>query len=66
MDSVKEFAGTVTAIAIWVALIVLTVGAWIQHFITTISDELWVLLVLGAIVPPIGMLHGWLVWAGVL
>ena len=49
-----------------IAIIVATAGAWIQHFITTVSEEMWVLLVVGAILPPVGVLHGWLVWVGVL
>ena len=49
-----------------IAVILATVGAWIQHFITTVSEEMWVLLVVGAIMPPVGVLHGWLVWTGVL
>ena len=55
----------VFAIAAWVAVILATFGAYVQHFITTVSSEQWVLMVLGAIIPPIGMLHGWLVWLGV-
>lgn len=48
------------------ATMILMVGAWIQHFITSIAQELWVLLVLGAVIPPLGVLHGILVWLGVL
>lgn len=43
-----------------------TFGAYIQHFVTAINEEMWVLLVLGAVIFPVGMLHGWLVWLGVL
>lgn len=49
-----------------IAVILATAGAWVQHFITTVSEEMWVLLVVGAIIPPVGVLHGWLVWIGVL
>lgn len=49
-----------------VAFVLATVGAWVQHLITTVSEEMWVLLVVGAIIPPVGVLHGWLVWFGVL
>ncbi|MDX1486599.1 MAG: hypothetical protein R3268_00255 [Acidiferrobacterales bacterium] len=56
----------ITGILIYLTIIVLTLGAWIQHFVTTVTEELWVLLVVGAIFPPVGVMHGWLIWAGVL
>jgi len=56
----------ILGITIWVAVFLATAGAWIQHFITTIQQEMWVLLVVGALAPPVGVLHGWLVWLGVL
>lgn len=53
-------------IIFFIGIALATVGAWVQHFITTVSEEMWVLLVVGAIIPPVGVLHGWLVWFGVL
>lgn len=47
-------------------LLVVPFSAWIQHFITSINEELWVLLVIGVFVFPIGILHGFLVWFGVV
>lgn len=54
------------AVAVLIMVLTATVGAYIQHFITTVSQELWVVMVVGAIIPPVGMLHGWLVWLNVL
>lgn len=51
---------------LFVGVMLATVGAYIQHFVTSINEEMWVLLVLGAVIFPLGMLHGWLVWLGVL
>jgi len=57
---------TIINLSIFAAVFLATVGAYVQHFITSVSNEQWVLMVLGAIIPPVGMLHGWLVWLGVL
>jgi uncharacterized protein YacL len=39
------------------------IGAWIEHIVTTIrSDRLWLLLI-GALVFPIGIINGLMVWA---
>jgi len=53
-------------IIFFIGIALATFGAYIQHFVTAINEEMWVLLVLGAVIFPVGMLHGWLVWAGVL
>ena len=62
----KDMMRVLAAVFLWLSIVVATLGAWVQHFITSVSQEMWVLMVLGAIAPPIGMLHGWLVWLGVL
>ncbi|WP_422023423.1 hypothetical protein [Pyruvatibacter mobilis] len=40
--------------------------AWVQHIITCITTEAWVLLVVGAFAFPVGVIHGWLIWFGVV
>ena len=66
MSIIKEIAEWLFWLAVLCALVMATIGAWIQHFITSIAEEMWVLLIIGVIVPPLGWLHGWLVWLGVL
>lgn len=61
-----KITGTITGLAFLAVVLIATLGAYIQHFITAINEEMWVLLVLGAVLFPVGMLHGWLVWLGVL
>jgi hypothetical protein len=46
--------------------LVLLLGPYIQHFIRTIEDDRMVLLIVGAILFPLGWLHGLLIWLGVL
>lgn len=49
---------------VFLTLILCLIPAWITHVIYTISHELWVLLVVGALVPPVGIVHGFMVWFG--
>lgn len=55
------------------ALLAATLGAWLTHIIVAInalvsdaavSVGYGFLLVAGAIIPPVGMIHGWGVWIG--
>lgn len=46
------------AIAVWL------ICAWITHVIVCISTSKWLLLIAGAIVFPVGCVHGTGVWLG--
>jgi hypothetical protein len=47
-------------------LFLLTIfSAWLTHIVTCAGDQLWAFLIAGAIVFPIGILHGFGVWLGV-
>lgn len=39
-------------------------GAWVTHCATCIMGGSWFLLIMGAIVAPVGVVHGWLIWCG--
>jgi hypothetical protein len=39
--------------------------AWITHVVVCIKASAWVLLVVGAFIAPIGVIHGIMVWLGV-
>lgn len=41
------------------------VGGWITHIITCLSDGSWGFLIAGALLPPIGIIHGIGIWFGV-
>ena len=45
-------------IAIWVA------AAWLTHVIVSIQSAKWLLLLAGAIIFPVGCVHGTGVWFG--
>ncbi len=60
-----DFFTSITNLAVTIIFLVLTLGAWIQHVITCILNEQWILLAFGVIVPPVGWIHGIGVWFGV-
>jgi divalent metal cation (Fe/Co/Zn/Cd) transporter len=45
-----------------VVLIFATVAAWLTHIFTCFADGLWGFLIAGAILFPIGILHGIYLW----
>jgi len=55
---VGGFFGT---IAIWITCI----AAWITHVVVCIQNEQWILLAIGAIGFPIGIIHGIGQWFGI-
>lgn len=52
------------SVVIAVGLGLLGFFSWLQHLITCFSEGLWGFLVAGAILPPIGMVHGIGIWLG--
>jgi len=56
--------GVILGSLFWIAFTVTNIAAWITHVVITIQAEQWVLLVVGAIFFPIGLIHGWGSWFG--
>lgn len=53
--------------AVMPLILVLTfIAAWITHVVVCIGTSSWVLLAIGALVFPVGIVHGFAVWFGVL
>lgn len=48
------------------AMFFVALSAWITHVITCIKASAWILLAFGCLVFPVGVIHGWCVWFGVL
>ena len=46
------------------ALVVWVVSAWLTHVVVSIKTASWLLLLAGAIVVPVGCIHGTGVWFG--
>ena len=52
------------ASAVFLLFLLSCIPAWITHVIYTISNELYILLAIGAIIPPVGVVHGFMIWFG--
>jgi hypothetical protein len=44
----------------------LAFAAWVTHIVATIKAGSWALLALGGLIFPIGVVHGWLIWLGIV
>jgi len=53
--------GNFIGLAFYVAVIV----AWITHVVVCIQNAAWALLVIGALIFPIGVIHGFMIWLGI-
>lgn len=47
-------------------LFVSSIAAWVTHVIRCFNEEQWGFLIAGAIAFPIAVIHGWLIWFGVV
>lgn len=48
----------------FVVFIIMPFVAWVTHVVYCITHALWVVLVVGALVFPVGIIHGIMVWFG--
>lgn len=53
-------------LAFTIIMLVLSVPAWLTHCVTCILSEQWVLLAIGAVIAPVGVVHGWMIWFGLV
>lgn len=47
------------------AVIGIPLAGWVTHVVSTIMVGAWLLLAIGAFVPPVGVIHGIMIWFGV-
>lgn len=52
-------------ILVLLMVVVWPVASWMTHVVVTIQQEAWGLLIAGALLFPIGIVHGTGVWLGV-
>ena len=45
-----------------IALGIMSFAAWVTHIVTCLSDGLWGFLIAGALLFPIGVIHGFGIW----
>lgn len=53
-----------SSLIILVLFFVLPFIAWVTHVVYCIAHAAWVLLIVGALAFPIGIIHGIMVWFG--
>jgi hypothetical protein len=45
-------------------IIVVTFGAWLTHIVISIQASAWLFMIVGALIPPVAVVHGWATWLG--
>lgn len=60
----RVFALGGAAFAFALTLFVVSAAAWLTHVITTIKSAEYLLLLVGALVAPVGVIHGIGIWLG--
>lgn len=48
----------------YLAIVIASLAAWITHVVVCIKSAAWLFLIAGAILAPIGVIHGIGVWFG--
>jgi len=56
--------GAVATVLLFVALPVIIFAAWLTHIVVSIKAGFWILLIAGALLFPIGVIHGIGYWLG--
>lgn len=52
-------------VAGWGAFTIASIGAWLTHILVCLTAGKWGFLIAGALLPPIGVIHGFGLWLGV-
>lgn len=47
------------------ALYLGAIAAWVTHVVVTIQAGAWALLAIGALLAPVGVIHGLMIWLGI-
>jgi len=63
-DFWDDFTAGLLTLLVWLGAMFLTVGAWITSIMRSADTESFVMLAVACILPPIGVVHGWLIWLG--
>lgn len=61
----KKMAGFIKGEVLGVLIVLAVVAAWLTHVITCLIEGSWGFLVAGAILFPVAIIHGFLIWIGV-
>ena len=56
------FAAGIGMILVWFAIVGTIFAGWLTHIVYCFENHQWLLLIAGAILAPIGVVHGWGLW----
>lgn len=59
-----KIVATVLSLLASIALAIGTFACWVHHVVYTINHQEWILLAVGAFIPPVGIIHGLGLWLG--
>jgi len=48
----------------WLLLIPASIAGWLTHIVWCIQNDEILFAILGALVGPLGVIHGWSIWLG--
>lgn len=66
MFNAKRQAGGADNVWLWPLVVLLTcLAAWITHIVVCLKTASWGFLIAGALVMPVGIIHGIGIWFGV-
>ncbi len=63
-DIIKGLIGLLAVLAIYIGIPLTLFAGWVNHIIICIQSEQWMLLLAGAILFPVGIVHGIGAWFG--
>ena len=61
MNGLKALGGTMGLLA----MLLVPISAWLTHIVSCLMAGAYVLLLAGALVPPVGVIHGIGIWFGI-
>jgi len=65
MKNIQAKNGSTSGIVILFILVIGSIAAWITHIIHSLMTAKYLLLIAGALIAPVGVIHGVGLWFGV-
>lgn len=47
-----------------IVVAIVPIAAWVTHIVACIQAGAYILLAIGALLPPVGVIHGVMIWMG--
>jgi hypothetical protein len=59
-----NYSGKIYELFLILTMLSILIAGWIQHVLACIAASRWLLLILGLLLPPAGIFHGFGIWLG--